>query len=170
MLKELEALIGLTPDFPKPGILFRDISPLLKIRLKDTIDTMADLFSDAEWGDIDAIVGIESRGFILASAMAYARNKELLLVRKPGKLPPPVHTVSYTLEYGQDALQMSSQFAPSRVLVVDDVLATGGTLRATCQLCEQSGHRIAGIVTLIDLKALNDFRWGDIVPRACFRY
>lgn len=170
MLTELESLIRLTPDFPQAGILFRDISPLLKTRLNDTIDAMADLFSAQEWGEIDAVVGIESRGFILASAMAYARGKELLLVRKPGKLPPPVHTVSYTLEYGQDSLQMSSQFAAARVLVVDDVLATGGTLRATCQLCEQAGHRIHGIVTLIDLEALNDFHWGDITPRACFRY
>ena len=167
---DLEKLIRLTPDFPKPGILFRDITPLLRDALQPTIDCIADLYSAAEWAGIDAVVGIESRGFILAAALAYAKGKRLLVVRKPGKLPPPVNTVAYSLEYGQDTLQMAADIPPQRVLIADDVIATGGTLGATCELCERGGHAIAWIVTLINLAALNDFRRGDIVPRSLFRY
>lgn len=169
-LTELEQHIRCVPDFPKPGILFRDMTPLLHDRFSDTIDAVGNLFSPEEWLGIDAIVGVESRGFILAGGLAYARGKGLLVVRKPGKLPPPHHTVSYDLEYGSDALQMSSNFAPQRVLVADDVLATGGTLRATCELCEQCGHTIVGTVTLINLAGLNDFRWQDLRNRALFTY
>ncbi len=167
---ELEGLIRLHPDFPKPGILFRDISPLLGTHFHATIDLLAAQFNEPEWAAIDAIVGIESRGFILAAGLAYARRKGLLIVRKPGKLPPPLHTMSYTLEYGEDALQMASDVARQRVLVVDDVLASGGTLTATCSLCEKSGHSIAGITTLIDLKSLNRFAWRELAVRSLFAY
>lgn len=169
-LAELETHIRSIPDFPKPGILFRDITPLLHDRFRDTIDEVAGLFTAEEWQAFDAIVGVESRGFILASGLAYALGKGLLVVRKPGKLPPPHHTVSYSLEYGQDSLQMSSNFAPQRVLVADDVLATGGTLRATCELCEQCGHDVVGITTLIDLAGLNDFSWKGLRTRSLFSY
>jgi adenine phosphoribosyltransferase len=91
-------------------------------------------------------------------------------VRKPGKLPPPLHTVSYTLEYGEDSLQMASYFEGHRVLVVDDVLATGGTLRATCNLCEKSGHTVAGVNTLINLTRLNQFEWQGMQARCPFSY
>lgn len=163
---ELEQYIKLTQDFPRPGILFRDISPLLKEKFTEVIDAMAGLFSEAEWAQVDALVGIESRGFLLASALAYAKGKNLLVIRKLGKLPPPVQTVAYALEYGEDSLQMSSDFRSLRVLVVDDVLATGGTLRGACRLCEQNDHQIMGITTLINLKALNDFSWDDISIRS----
>jgi adenine phosphoribosyltransferase len=138
--------------------------------LRATIDALGSLLSVEEWANIDAIVGIESRGFILASALAYAQNKSFLVVRKPNKLPPPFHSVSYALEYGQDALQMSSQFAGQRVLIVDDVLATGGTLRAACELCERSGHRISQMVLLINLATLNDFSWANRKPRCLLTY
>lgn len=166
----LEAHIRPYPDFPEPGVVFRDISPLLRGHFRATIELLASQFSEAEWAAIDAVVGVESRGFILASGLAYARDKGLLIVRKPGKLPPPLHTVSYSLEYGQDSLQMSSHFDSQRVLIVDDVLATGGTLRATCHLCEKSGHSIAGITTLIDLQALNQFEWKGLKVRSPFIY
>ena len=166
----LESHIRLYPDFPAPGVLFRDISPLLRNHFRATIDLLAEQFSTAEWAGIDAVVGIESRGFILASGLAYACNKGLLIVRKPGKLPPPLHTVSYALEYGTDSLEMASYFAGHRVLIVDDVLATGGTLGATCNLCEKSGHTVAGITTLINLRALNNFNWNGLAPRCPFNY
>lgn len=169
-LADLEALIRPVPDFPKPGILFRDITPLLAGRLRDTIQALADLYGDDEWKQIDAIVGIESRGFILASALALSRERELLLVRKPGKLPPPVHRESYSLEYGSDALEIRTDQAPRRVLIVDDVIATGGTLAASCALCERAGHQVQGIAALINLAALNDFRWQGIAPRWLFTY
>lgn len=166
----LEQHIRCIPDFPQAGILFRDITPLLRNELHATIDALASLLSADEWQAIDAIVGVESRGFIFASALAYAKNKSFLVVRKPKKLPPPVHSVSYSLEYGQDTLEMSSQFIGQRVLVVDDVLATGGTLNATCQLCEQAGHTIEQMLMLINLADLNTFTWQGLTPRALFRY
>jgi adenine phosphoribosyltransferase len=166
----LEQHIRCIPDFPKAGILFRDITPLLRNELQATINALASLLSEDEWQTIDAIVGVESRGFIFASALAYAKNKSFLVVRKPQKLPPPVHTVSYSLEYGQDTLEMSSQFIGQRVLIVDDVLATGGTLTATCQLCEQAGNTIQQILTLINLADLNIFTWQGLTPRTLFRY
>ncbi len=169
-LAELEKHIRCVPDFPQPGILFRDITPLLHDRFRDTIDEIAGLFLPEEWQEVDAIVGVESRGFILAAGLSYALGKGLLVVRKPGKLPPPRHSVPYALEYGTDTLQMSSHFPPQRVLIADDVLATGGTLRATCELCELCGHRIVGLTTLIDLEGLNDFSWQGLRIRSLFRY
>ncbi len=166
----LEQHIRCIPDFPQAGILFRDITPLLRNDLRATIDALGSLLSDEEWHNIDAIVGIESRGFILASALAYAKNKSFLVVRKPHKLPPPFHSVSYALEYGHDELQMSSQFSGQRVLIVDDVLATGGTLRAACELCEQSGHHIQQMVLLINLANLNSFCWATLKPRCLLTY
>lgn len=167
---ELEEHIRRIPDFPQPGILFRDITPLLRNRLKPTINALSGLLTTHEWESIDAIVGIESRGFILASALAYAHDKGLLVVRKPNKLPPPVHRVGYSLEYGQDNLEISSQFDGQRILIVDDVLATGGTLDATCKLCEQAGHHIQHMLTLINLADLNSFTWNGLRPRTLFRY
>ncbi len=163
-------LIRDIPDYPQPGVTFRDITPLLHDRFRDTIDEIAGLFLPEEWQEVDAIVGVESRGFILAAGLSYALGKGLLVVRKPGKLPPPRHSVSYALEYGTDTLQMSSHFPPQRVLIADDVLATGGTLRATCELCELCGHRIVGLTTLIDLEGLNDFSWQGLRTRSLFRY
>lgn len=167
---KLEQYIRCVPDFPKQGILFRDITPLLNEQLSATIEALASLLSEEEWQTIDAIVGIESRGFIFASALAYAKNKGFLVVRKPHKLPPPVHQVSYDLEYGQDRLEISSQFKAQRVLIVDDVLATGGTLNAACQLCILAGHEIKHTMTLINLADLNQFTWQGVKPRTLFSY
>lgn len=167
---ELEQYIRAIPDFPQAGVIFRDISPLLRFHFKATIDAIVALYTEAEWNQIDAIVGIESRGFILASGLAYAKNKGLLITRKPGKLPAPHHTESYALEYGESSLQMASYFDGVNVLVVDDVLATGGTLKAACNLCERAGHKVIGTSCLINLKDLNRFDWHGEKARVLFEY
>ena len=137
-MQALRDLVVEIPDFPKPGILFRDISPLLRSHFDATIGAVESLFSDDEWRATDAVAGIESRGFILAAALADRRGKGFVPIRKKGKLPPPVVDVAYDLEYGSGVLEM--QTGRGRLLLIDDVLATGGTLRglgcarATCGL------------------------------------
>ncbi len=167
---DLEAQIRLVMDFPKAGILFRDVMPLLQADYRATVNALAQLLSEAEWQQIDAVVGIEARGFLLASGLAYAQDKGLLVVRKPGKLPPPCFEQRYTLEYGQDALQIAAQLPPQRVLIVDDVLATGGTMRACCALCEKAGHTVSESMTLINLESLNNFCWQGRSVRALWGY
>ncbi|HNO59208.1 MAG TPA: adenine phosphoribosyltransferase, partial [Plasticicumulans sp.] len=145
------------PDFPKPGILFRDIAPLLRTQFGATISALEALFSAAEWNAIDAVAGIESRGFILAAALAERRGKGFVPIRKQGKLPPPVVELAYALEYGSGVLEM--QPGKGRLLLIDDVLATGGTLHAAAELCLRAGYEVAGFGALIDLKLGGEFRW-----------
>ena len=156
------------PDFPKPGILFRDISPLLREHFTATIAAMDALLSDDEWSRVDAVAGIESRGFILAAAMAQRRDKGFVLVRKKGKLPPPVVDVGYDLEYGTGVLEM--QRGAGRLLLVDDVLATGGTINGAAALSRMAGYEIAAIVVLIDLKLIHDFNWEGMRTRSVIEY
>ncbi len=165
---ELKAAIVDVPDFPKPGILFRDISPLLRSHLAATIEALEGLLTEAEWSGIDAVAGIESRGFILGAALALKRRKGFVLVRKQGKLPPPVVDVSYDLEYGSGVLEM--QRGQGRVLLIDDVLATGGTLSASAELCVRAGYSVAALAVLIDLKIVADYRWRDVPLRAVVCY
>jgi adenine phosphoribosyltransferase len=143
------------PDFPKPGIAFWDICPLLASAdaFRQALDEMIRL--SRAW-PIDQVAGIESRGLIFASALASRLNLGLVLIRKRGKLPPPTAIATYNLEYGQDALEIQPQVIRPKaaVLLVDDVIATGGTLLASRELVNGAGGHVSGVVALLELKAL----------------
>jgi adenine phosphoribosyltransferase len=151
-LARIRSLMRDVPDFPKPGILFRDVTTVLRdpVAWRATVDQMCDAV-DA-W-DFDVVVGVESRGFILGSAMAYQLGVGFVPVRKPGKLPAAVHAVDYQLEYGLDSLEIHRDALDPghRVLVVDDLLATGGTAAATIALVEAAGGTVAGTCVLVEL-------------------
>ena len=153
---ELKDYIRDIPDFPTPGILFRDITPLLKApaAFAETISALADRYSRV---DIDAVVGIDARGFLLAAPVALRMKRPIIPVRKQGKLPYETHGVTYQLEYGADSLEMHRDaiMPGDHVLIVDDLLATGGTLAAAAELVERAGGLVAGLAVLIELTALN---------------
>jgi adenine phosphoribosyltransferase len=164
----LKNAIAAVADFPRPGILFRDISPLLRDHFDDTVKAMEALLSDDEWRAVDALAGIESRGFILGAALAARRGKGFVLVRKQGKLPPPVVDVAYELEYGSGVLEM--QRGRGRALLIDDVLATGGTMTAAAELCERAGYQLQALVALIDLNLVSGYCWRNLKLRAAIKY
>jgi adenine phosphoribosyltransferase len=144
------------PDFPKPGILFRDISPLLANPNAFKEATLK-LEALAQQFDYSHILGIESRGFIFGTALAYQAHKGLALARKPNKLPLASHRESYGLEYGLDSLEIAQSTLPAgaRILIVDDVLATGGTIIAASKLLKKAGFDVAGALTLLEIDGLN---------------
>ena len=154
-LVELERLIRAIPDFPIPGILFRDITPLIKDPqgFAATIDLFVERFKSER---IDVVVGVEARGYILAAPLAYRLGVGFVPVRKPGKLPGSKVTEEYALEYGTNSLEVHDDAVgrEKRVLVVDDVLATGGTAAATGRLIERLGAEIVEFAFLIELEAL----------------
>ena len=153
---DLKAFIRDIPDFPKPGILFRDITPLLAdtAALAKAIELLAEPFKDSR---IDVVAAVEARGFIFGSAVAKALGAGFVPIRKKGKLPFETHSVSYGLEYGEDAVEVHTDAVASgtRVLMVDDLLATGGTMAAACELIDQRGADIVGLTFLIELADLN---------------
>lgn len=167
-MNDLKSFIANIPDFPKPGILFRDITPLLRSHFSATIDALDMLFTDTQWRGFDVVAGIESRGFILAAALAARRGKGFVPIRKQGKLPPPVVEVAYSLEYGSDVLEM--QHGNGNALLVDDVIATGGTMQAACMLCEKAGYQIGGLSVLIDLCFIPPLQWQQEKLRSVISY
>jgi adenine phosphoribosyltransferase len=155
-MEDLKKLIREIPDFPKPGILFYDITTLLKDHcgFRAVIDGLRDHYQDAH---VDTILGIEARGFIFAPALAYALGAGFVPVRKPKKLPAECVTVDYELEYGTDSLQMHKDalVGGQRVLIVDDLLATGGTAAAAARMVQNVGGEVAGIGFVIELSFLH---------------
>jgi adenine phosphoribosyltransferase len=147
--------LPVVPDFPKPGIMFRDISPLLANAdaFKEATEQLVQISKSIEFTHL---LGIESRGFIFGAALATALSKPLILARKPNKLPLEVHQESYGLEYGSDLLEMQKTILPNgaKVLLIDDVLATGGTLLASARLVQKSGSTVVGAITLLEISFL----------------
>ncbi|SFK57550.1 adenine phosphoribosyltransferase [Amycolatopsis sacchari] len=155
---DLDAALGLiaeVPDFPEPGVLFRDLSPLFASG--EGFRAVTDALAATVPPDVDLLAAVEARGFMLAAAVGYARGLGVVLVRKPGKLPSVAGRVDYALEYGTAALELPENVvAPdSRVAVVDDVLATGGTVQAACRLLEEAGAVVSGVSVVLELAALS---------------
>ena len=152
----LKEYIRDVPDFPQPGILFKDITPLLKnsAAFRYVISKFADHYRDKP---VDVILGIEARGFLFAAPLALELGKPLVPVRKQGKLPFTTHSVEYALEYGEAAVEVhiDAVVPGQQVLLVDDVLATGGTLAASAQLIEKIGGHVAGLAVLVELMDLH---------------
>lgn len=155
-MEQLREIIRDVPDFPEKGVVFKDITPLLgdAEAFRTAIRHMAEPLAER---DFDLLVGIESRGFIFASALAYQLGKGHIPVRKPGKLPAATVQVSYDLEYGSDSLEMHADAIETgqRVVIIDDVLATGGTARGVADLIEKVGGRVEGFSFFIELDFLN---------------
>lgn len=153
---DLKQLIRDVPDFPKKGIVFKDITPLIGSAegLRETIELLRKRY---EGKGIELVVGVESRGFIFGTALAYAMGVGFVPVRKPGKLPADTIREEYELEYGTDAVEIHRDAigAGQKVLVIDDLLATGGTLAATCRLVQTIGGEIVEVATVIELAFLN---------------
>jgi adenine phosphoribosyltransferase len=155
-MNHLKSLIREVPDFPKPGINFYDITTLLKDAdgFRQTIDALADEFKGQK---IDTVIGIEARGFIFAPALAYHIGAGFVPVRKPKKLPAECESISYDLEYGQDTLQVHKDAvgAGHKVLIADDLLATGGTAKAVVDLVEKMGGEVVGLGFVVELEFLS---------------
>jgi adenine phosphoribosyltransferase len=162
-----EDFIVNVPDFPKKGVIFKDISPLLSNHYSDVIEQMGKLI---DWTEIDIVAGIESRGFILGAGLAARYSKGFVPIRKKGKLPPPTISHSYDLEYGSDTLEIKPSSGQKRILIVDDVLATGGTLKAAITLSEKASYQINGILVLMNLKFLNKFEEEGIKVKSILNY
>ncbi|MGA2275549.1 MAG: adenine phosphoribosyltransferase [Bryobacteraceae bacterium] len=155
-MADLKKLIREVPDFPKPGILFYDITTLLKdpAGLRGVIDGLKDHYRETK---VDVVLGIEARGFIFAPALAYALGAGFVPVRKPKKLPAETVSVTYHLEYGTDTLEMHKDAVSggARVLIVDDLLATGGTAAAAARMVESAGGQVAGVGFVVELTFLH---------------
>lgn len=154
-MKKLEDYVLTIPDFPEKGIMFRDVTSVLQDAdgLQLAIDTMQDMVKDL---DIDVVVGAESRGFIFGTPIAYNLHKPFVLIRKKGKLPRETISTTYDLEYGQATIEMHKDAIKpgQKVLVVDDLIATGGTTEAMIKLVEELGGEVVGIVVLMELAGL----------------
>ncbi len=163
----LTEYIKTVPDFPSPGVFFKDISPLLA-NSEALQFTVNQLLQKIDLTSVDYFVGLESRGFIFASMMAAKANKGFIPFRKKGKLPPPIVSESYTLEYGSSTLEAAA--GEGRVVIVDDVLATGGTLGASIQLAKKAGYTVQDLIVLIDLTFLNKFEFNNNKVKSLIAY
>lgn len=172
MAEKLKRLIRDIPDFPKPGIVFRDITPLLldASGLALAVELLANPYRGKR---VDLVVGAESRGFIFGTAVACCLSAGFGIVRKPGKLPHKRITMSYDLEYGKDSLEMHADAIANgqRVLIVDDLLATGGTMKACCDLVRYLGGELVGVAALIELSGLKGReKLGGVPVHSVLRY
>ena len=154
-IRQLKSFIRDIPDFPQPGILFRDITPLLQdpAAFRYTISQLVERY---KVDDLDVIVAVESRGFLFGAPLAYELGKPIVLVRKPGKLPYRTHTEEYSLEYGNNTMEIHVDgiLPGQKALILDDLLATGGTLAASSRLVEKTGGLVSGIGVVIELTEL----------------
>ncbi len=153
--------IKTVPNFPKQGIIFQDLSPIFQNHFPELIEECADCISQIE--QIDFFVGVESRGFVIASALAQKFGKGFIMIRKQGKLPPPKLSQEYSLEYGTDTIEMQS--GTGKICIIDDVLATGGTLEAACRLSEKCGYDVKEIFCILNISSLNNFKFNEIEPK-----
>ena len=170
MKTDYKKLIRDVQDFPIKGVLFRDVSPLLS-NAEAFTNVAIDFSEKINLKNVDAFVGIESRGFIFAAQLAAKFKKGFIPMRKAGKLPPPVFTESYKLEYGEATLEMNPAFIESsRIVICDDVLATGGTLKASINLCEKSGYVVEDILVLINLTFLNQMKFKNQSIKSLVQY
>lgn len=155
MSTALWSSIRTVQNFPKPGNCFYDLTPLFMNNLVELTDALIASIPVEQLDAVDSFVAVEARGFVLASLLAQRTGKGLLLVRKAGKLPPPVIGVGYSLEYGLDRLEISADIDAQKVIIVDDVLATGGTLKAVHQLMQKCQHTVLGASIFLDLPDLH---------------
>jgi len=156
-------------NFPKLGVSFCDIVSLLNVHFSKAIQAMSDLLTPIEWQNVDVLAGIDSRGFIFAGSLAEKHNKPFIIpVRKAGKLPGRVAQETYKKEYGSNAIEIS--YGEGRMVIIDDVLATGGTLRASANLANNTGYNVQHLMVLIDIRALNQFEWNFLKARSVIQY
>ena len=167
-MEELKQKIRNVPDFPKAGIGFKDITTLIKDgqAFKKAIDIISNQYDPDE---IDIIVGIESRGFIFASALAYKHRKGFVKIRKSGKLPNIADQIDYGLEYGQSTLEMQKG-DHTRLFILDDLIATGGSMGAAAELAQRVGYRVMGLAALVNLESLNNFTWQGMACRSVLKF
>lgn len=168
---QIRDLIRDVPDFPKPGIVFKDLSPVFACG--STLKRMSHALADRYRGQVDAVVAIESRGFLVGTPMAMAMDTGVVIVRKPGKLPPEVESRTYQLEYGTDSLQIKKGAVKPgmKVVVVDDLLATGGTMRATIDLVQSQGAEVVEAAFVVELGFLSGRqRLADVGTYALVEY
>lgn len=164
---DLKSLIRDVPNFPQAGVLFRDVSPLLKN--PEAMNLVANQFAEKfDLKNVDIFAGIESRGFIFAMLLAAKFHKGFLPIRKAGKLPPPVESQSYSLEYGSATIELNP--GSGRIIILDDVLATGGTLQAAIQVSKSAGYEVKDVGVLIDLTFLNQMKFNDQKVKSIIQY